>query len=157
MSSAGRRPARSTPRRYFRGFLARGDEVRAILRMRPDHIAQLSRIVRRRGFIWAHDRLSDHKVRLYVRSNVDLLSFAQSLPYRLTALDRMDIRVRDELVRDFATFDPFGLEESHARDMIEREEIEAAHLLEIGIANLRRRHDGLVPLRRRRLRLDLDI
>jgi len=86
MISAGRRPARS----YYRGFLSKGDEIRAILRMRSDVRKQFWRLVRRRGFIKGVNRLTGAYVRRYLRANSDFAQFVSDLPNVLTRLDRFD-------------------------------------------------------------------
>lgn len=84
--SAGRRPARSYPS----GFLRNNDDVRALLRFRPEHQRSFFSYLKKRGYARAHDRSNDTRPRLIIRANTSLYEFIFNLHKKYTALDRLD-------------------------------------------------------------------
>nr|UBJ25925.1 hypothetical protein [Red panda circovirus 4] len=116
-SSAGRRPARM----YFRNFLAKGDEIRAIVRMRQDMASDLWRLIRRRGYAKGVDRRTNTPVRRYVHAPALLSEFLGQLPDHLTRLDRYTPRQVAELKLSRAAYDQLGFDEATRRSNIQDE------------------------------------
>lgn len=114
MPSAGRRPARS----YYRGFLMKGDQIRAIIRMRPHDQQLLWTSILRQGYAVGIDRSTNSRVHRYVRFNTPLSQFLRNLPEHLTRLDRLDPATVREMQLRRALSDQLSRDEYVSRSRI---------------------------------------